>query len=106
MRSALGSAMQLSLTLGFMVPYAVGPFVAPVWLAVVLASCSAVYGAASLSLPESPYLLLLKGDAEGASRALQWLRGQHRDQCYKELRRMEVGGCVSLNIAGAPFFEG
>lgn len=82
--------MQLSLTLGFMLPYALGPFVTSTWLAVVLASCVAVYAAASLSLPESPYLLLLKGDTEGASAALQWLRGQDRDQCYKELRRMEV----------------
>lgn len=96
-RSALGCAMQLSLSLGFMVPYAVGPYVSPTWLAVVLAMCSAVYAAASLVLPESPYLLLLRGDADAASAALQWLRGQDRDQCYKELRRMEdeTAACLS-----------
>ncbi|KAK3919387.1 Facilitated trehalose transporter Tret1-2-like protein [Frankliniella fusca] len=88
-RSALGTAMQLSLTLGFMVPYAVGPYVSPMTLACVLASCCLLYFMASIRLPESPYLLCLRGDSEAASKALQWLRGQSRDQCYKELRRME-----------------
>ncbi|KAE8745488.1 hypothetical protein FOCC_FOCC007868 [Frankliniella occidentalis] len=88
-RSALGTAMQLSLTLGFMVPYAVGPYVSTTCLAIVLASCCALYCVASFVLPESPYLLCLHGDSEAASAALQWLRGQRRDQCYKELRRME-----------------
>lgn len=82
--------MQLSLTLGFMVPYAVGPFVSPMWLAVILCAVVAVYGAASLSLPESPYLLLLHGDHAAASASLQWLRGQSRGQVDKELRNMEV----------------
>lgn len=105
-RAALGCAMQLSLTLGFMLPYALGPFVSPTVLSVVLASCVAVYAAASLSLPESPYLLLLKGDAEGASAALQWLRGQDRDQCYKELRRMEeeTEACLARRCSVAKTF--
>ncbi|KAK3913027.1 Facilitated trehalose transporter Tret1, partial [Frankliniella fusca] len=88
-RSTLGSLMQLSLTVGFMVPFAIGPYVSPLWLAIASAVVPVVFAASFFSMPESPYVLLARGDTLEASEALQWLRGQDRKGIIGEMRKME-----------------
>lgn len=83
--------MQLSLTVGFMVPFALGPYVTPLWLAVASGVVPMVFAAAFFAMPESPYVLLARGDTVAASEALQWLRGQDRKAITSELRKLEVG---------------
>ena len=84
-----------------MVPFALGPYVSPLWLAIASAIVPVAFAAAFFSMPESPYVLLARGETLNASKALQWLRGQSSDGVRKELRKMEVGdgrcktGCIS-----------
>ncbi|KAJ1522888.1 hypothetical protein ONE63_002030 [Megalurothrips usitatus] len=88
-RSTLGSLMQLSLTVGFMVPFALGPYVSTMWLAIASGLVPLVFSAAFFAMPESPYVLLARDDTHGAAAALMWLRGQDRKAITEELRKME-----------------
>ncbi|XP_052121832.1 facilitated trehalose transporter Tret1 [Frankliniella occidentalis] len=88
-RSTLGSLMQLSLTVGFMVPFAIGPYVSPMWLAIGSGLVPVLFAAAFFAMPESPYVLLARGDTLEASDALQWLRGQDRKGIIGEMRKLE-----------------
>lgn len=73
-RSALGSLMQMFLSIGFLIEYCIGPY----YSASVLVGSSLVPPllclAAFLLVPESPLYLLATEDTEGASKALMWLR--------------------------------
>lgn len=88
-RSTLGSMMQLSLTVGFMIPFALGPYVSVTWLAIASGVVPVLFAAAFFSMPESPCVLLARGDTVDASDALQWLRGQDRNGILPELRKLE-----------------
>ncbi|XP_067008006.2 facilitated trehalose transporter Tret1 [Anabrus simplex] len=74
-RGALGSFLQLLITIGYIYEYAIGPYV-PFWvLPVVSAVIPAVWAVAMFFMPDSPYYLISKGRDEEARSALKWLRG-------------------------------
>jgi len=82
--------MQLSLTLGFLLSYSVGPYVDPMILAAVSGAVPIAFLVAFFPMPESPYVLVARDDNEGASRTLAWLRGLSRSQVSKELMVIQV----------------
>lgn len=87
-RSALGSLMQMFLSIGFLIEYCIGPYYsAPILTAVSIIPpviCATLF---LLLLPESPLFLLAQGDMQGATRALCWLRQQ--DDVYLETLEMQ-----------------
>lgn len=95
--------MQLSLTVGFMVPFALGPYVSVTWLAIASGLVPVLFAASFFSMPESPCVLLARGDTVDASDALQWLRGQDRNGILPELRKLEVRGSPLVLVTKCSF---
>lgn len=90
-RGALGSFLQLLVVVGFLFEYSIGPYVSYMQLAIVSACVPIVFAVSFFFFPESPYYLLAKGKREEATKALQWLRRQRRDEVQAELNAIQVG---------------
>ncbi|KAF5308001.1 hypothetical protein FQR65_LT06569 [Abscondita terminalis] len=73
-RGILGSCIYFMMLLGIMILYAVAPFVSIPASSAVACSFLIIQLVTLPFMPDSPYYLLLKGDTEGANRALQRLR--------------------------------
>ncbi|XP_049809582.1 facilitated trehalose transporter Tret1-2 homolog [Schistocerca nitens] len=87
-RGALGSLMQTSITVGFMIDYCAGPFVSYTTLAAIGLATPLLFVACFVWMPESPYYLLAVGEEAAAERALRWLRDVNRDVIF-ELREIK-----------------
>ncbi|XP_047112482.1 sugar transporter ERD6-like 4 [Schistocerca piceifrons] len=87
-RGALGSLMQTSITVGFMIDYCAGPFVSYTTLAAIGLATPLLFVACFVWMPESPYYLLAVGDEAAAERALRWLRDINQDVIF-ELREIK-----------------
>merc|ERR1719192_736334 len=88
MRGALGSCMQLSLTIGILFCYAVGAGVD--W--VILTGLCIIFPFLSVAwmffMPSSPVYLISQDKEEEARKALQWLRGSNYD-IEKEIQQIK-----------------
>lgn len=75
-RGTLGTFFQVQLTVGILIEYILGGFILNFPLLAVVSSTFVVLFLIFVSfLPESPVFLYQKGDAKGATKSLQWFRG-------------------------------
>lgn len=88
LRGRLGSVSSLFISFGLMWSYVAGALLAWRTSCYVCAVPSLVGFVACLSVPESPYWLMLKGRKDDAAAAFKWLRGPNYD-CSKEKADME-----------------
>lgn len=89
-RGALGSFLQLFVTIGLLYAYAIGPFVSYVAFAIICAIPPVVFFGCFFVMPESPYHLLKIGKREEAVQALAKLRKKSPASVQKEADEMQV----------------
>ncbi|CAH0597622.1 unnamed protein product [Chrysodeixis includens] len=94
-RGALGSLLQVLLTMGFLLVYSVGPFVSYSAVVYVGIAVAAVYAIAIYFMPESPFYYLDKGDKASAASCLATIRGQSEEGVMNELDRMAADVAAS-----------
>lgn len=75
-RGAMGSLLDLILSVGILFEYCVGPYISFKLLAAVSLIVPLVNLICCPLIPESPYFYLMKNNWEGAKRSLQTLRGK------------------------------
>lgn len=88
-RGALGSFFQLNVTIGILFVYAIGYGLPVFTFSLICAAIPVVFVAVFVFMPESPLYLVSRGDAEGAVKSLQWLRGRQYDYS-DELSELQV----------------
>ncbi|XP_076244658.1 solute carrier family 2, facilitated glucose transporter member 8 [Calliopsis andreniformis] len=89
-RGALGSFLQLFITVGLLYSYAIGPYVSYVAFWIVCAIIPVIFFACFIFMPESPYYLLKIGQREEAVAALAKLRGKSAASVQKEADEMQA----------------
>ncbi|XP_043525601.1 solute carrier family 2, facilitated glucose transporter member 8-like [Frieseomelitta varia] len=89
-RGALGSFLQLFVTIGLLYAYAIGPFVSYVAFAIICAIPPVVFFACFFMMPESPYHLLKIGKREEAVQALAKLRKKSPASVQKEADEIQA----------------
>lgn len=89
-RGALGSFLQLFITIGLLYSYVIGPFVNYTVFWIVCSVLPIVFVVCFLPMPESPYYLISKGDRQGAVSALAKLRGKSAGAVQKEADEMQA----------------
>ncbi|XP_039296579.1 facilitated trehalose transporter Tret1-2 homolog isoform X1 [Nilaparvata lugens] len=75
LRAVLASSSEVFLALGYMMEYAVGPYLSYVWLIVVSSIMPILTFVLFFFVPESPHFLLQAGNKNKAMKDLRWLRG-------------------------------
>ncbi|XP_012234489.1 solute carrier family 2, facilitated glucose transporter member 8 [Linepithema humile] len=83
-RGALGSFLQLFITIGLLYAYAIGPFVTYTVFWIVCAILPIIFFACFIMMPESPYFLLIKGRKNEAITSLAKLRSKSELAVQKE----------------------
>ncbi|XP_048508498.1 facilitated trehalose transporter Tret1-like [Athalia rosae] len=73
-RGALTSMISLSINVGILLTYCVGPWVSRVTLASLGTVVPIIFVLMFVWAPESPYYLIMKNDRKSAIKSLQWLR--------------------------------
>lgn len=89
-RGALGSFMQLFITVGLLFSYCIGPYVSIStfnYICVVTPAIFLVYF--TLKIPESPHFLLANNDETGAERSLIQIRCRNKSEVSKELEEIK-----------------
>ncbi|KAG7201269.1 hypothetical protein KM043_004048 [Ampulex compressa] len=89
-RGALGSFLQLFITIGLLYSYAIGPFVSYTVLWLLCACLPILFFLSFMTMPESPYYLLGKNDKEAAVASLARLRGKSSAAVQKEADEMQA----------------
>ncbi|KMQ96530.1 facilitated trehalose transporter tret1-like protein [Lasius niger] len=89
-RGALGSFLQLFITVGLLYSYAIGPFVSYTIFWIVCAILPVLFFVCFVIMPESPYYLLSKGRRDEAITALAKLRSKSEAAVQKEADEMQV----------------
>nr|CAD7197765.1 unnamed protein product [Timema douglasi] len=84
-RGALGSFLQIFVSLGSLSQYVVGPYVSYLALTIFSAMVPFLFAVAMWFVPESPYQHVMAGEEEKALEALQWLRGTSIEAVKEEL---------------------
>ncbi|XP_059045500.1 facilitated trehalose transporter Tret1 [Achroia grisella] len=87
-RGALGSFLQVFVTIGFLIVYCIGPFISYAAIAYVGIAVVAVFDIAFFFMPESPIYQLSKDDRESASKSLATIRGKSEAGVQAELDKM------------------
>ncbi|VVC96024.1 unnamed protein product [Leptidea sinapis] len=107
-RGALGSFLQLFITLGFLLVYGIGPFISYSAVAYVGVAFVAVFAILFFFMPESPTYHLLKGDRAAAADCLATIRGRSRAGVEAELSLMEseVKASMAKTATIADVFRG
>ncbi|XP_032523324.2 facilitated trehalose transporter Tret1 [Danaus plexippus] len=88
-RGALGSFLQLFITLGYILVYGIGPSTTYMNVAYVGIAFVAVFAVGFFFMPETPTYHLLKGDREAAASCLSTIRGRSRAGVEAELSLIE-----------------
>ncbi|XP_054005502.1 solute carrier family 2, facilitated glucose transporter member 8-like [Hylaeus anthracinus] len=88
-RGALGSFLQLFITIGFLYSYSIGPSVSYVVFWILCAILPIVFFGCFATMPESPYYLLKVGRRTEAIAALARLRGKSAASVQKEADEMQ-----------------
>ncbi|CAH0597623.1 unnamed protein product [Chrysodeixis includens] len=95
-RGALGSFLQLFITLGYLLVYGIGPFVSYGVIAYVGIAFTAVFCVAFFFMPESPFYYLGKDDKESAAACLATIRGRSRAGVMAEIDQMAADVAASM----------
>ncbi|RZF36872.1 hypothetical protein LSTR_LSTR004560 [Laodelphax striatellus] len=75
LRAVLASSSEVFLAFGYMMEYAVGPYLSYTWLIVVSSIMPMLTFVLFFFVPESPHFLLQAGNKNKAMKDLRWLRG-------------------------------
>ncbi|XP_061723492.1 facilitated trehalose transporter Tret1-like [Cydia pomonella] len=107
-RGALGSFLQAFITLGFLLVYAIGPFISYSAVAYVGVGFVAVFDILFYFMPETPIYYLTKNDRESAANCLMTIRGQSRSGVEAELDLMasDVAASMAKTATIADVFRG
>ncbi|KAG5320679.1 TRET1 protein, partial [Pseudoatta argentina] len=89
-RGALGSFLQLFITIGFLYAYAIGPFVSYTIFWILCAILPIIFFISFLFMPESPYFLLRRGRRDEAIASLAKLRSKSEAAIQKEADEIQV----------------
>nr|CAD7603039.1 unnamed protein product [Timema genevievae] len=84
-RGALGSLLQIFVSLGSLSQYVVGPYVSYLVLTIFSAMVPFLFAVTMWFVPESPYQHVMAGEDQRALEALQWLRGTSIEAVKEEL---------------------
>ncbi|OWR54475.1 facilitated trehalose transporter Tret1 like protein [Danaus plexippus plexippus] len=95
-RGALGSYLQMFITFGFLLVYAIGPFISYSAVAYVGIAFMPVFFISFFFMPETPTYCLLKGDREAAASSLCTIRGRSRAAVEAELSLIEADVKASM----------
>lgn len=87
-RGALGSFLQVFITLGFLLVYSVGPYTSYYVVSYIGLAVIAVFAILFYFMPESPIYYLLKDDMDSAGECLATIRGKSRAGVQSELDQM------------------
>lgn len=96
-RGALGSFLQVFITIGFLIVYAVGPFVSYGVVAYLGIALVLLFVGSFIFMPESPIYYLSKNNREAAVQALMKIRGQSHSGVQDELEKMVADVEVTLS---------
>lgn len=89
-RGALGSFLQLFITIGLLYAYAIGPYVSYVAFWIICACVPVAFFLCFMLMPESPYYLLKSGQREEAIAALAKLRSKSPASVQKEADEIQA----------------
>nr|XP_033328583.1 facilitated trehalose transporter Tret1-2 homolog [Megalopta genalis] len=89
-RGALGSFLQLFITIGLLYSYVIGPYVSYTVFWILCAIHPIIFFAAFVTMPESPFFLLKAGKREQAVAALARLRGKSVASVQKEADEIQA----------------
>lgn len=78
-RGALGTLMQLIISVGMIIMYGAGPYISPLALSGISLALPILFLVTFFWMPETPYQFLEKDDTAGAQKALQWFRDEGAD---------------------------
>ncbi|CAH0721286.1 unnamed protein product, partial [Brenthis ino] len=95
-RGALGSFLQMFITVGFLLVYGIGPDASYGVVAYVGIAFVAVFAAAFFFMPETPTYYLLKEDREAAAQCLCTIRGKSRSGVEAELNLIAADVAASM----------
>lgn len=107
-RGALGSFVQVFVTAGFLMVYAIGPYVTYDVLSYVGIVFTAVFVICFFSMPETPMYHLAKDDIDAATDCLCKIRGRSREAVQSEIEKMasEVKASMAKKATIADIFRG
>ncbi|XP_011693009.1 PREDICTED: solute carrier family 2, facilitated glucose transporter member 8-like isoform X2 [Wasmannia auropunctata] len=89
-RGALGSFLQLFITIGLLYSYAIGPFVSYTVLWILCGILPVIFFVCFMFMPESPYFLLTKGRRDEAIACLAKLRSKPEAAVQKEADEIQA----------------
>lgn len=100
-RGALGNSISMMTYVGALFVYAVGPYVQYKTLIYACFVVPVLFIFTFMWMPESPYYRVMKGDMEGAKKALTWLRcDQSEEDIAKELSAIEKTTNQQMKMSG------
>ncbi|XP_063389230.1 facilitated trehalose transporter Tret1 [Cydia fagiglandana] len=107
-RGALGSFLQAFITVGFLLVYAIGPFISYSAVAYVGVAFVAAFDLLFFFMPETPIYYLSKNDRESAANCLMTIRGQSRSGVEAELDILasDVAASMAKTATIADVFRG
>uniref|UniRef100_A0A182P8W7 Facilitated trehalose transporter Tret1 n=1 Tax=Anopheles epiroticus TaxID=199890 RepID=A0A182P8W7_9DIPT len=83
-RGSLGSLVQVSMTLGMLLVYSVGPYVSYTAMQYILLAVPVLFCLAFSQMPETPHYYVAHGRYADASRSLEYLRGESIEELQDE----------------------
>ncbi|XP_026476968.1 facilitated trehalose transporter Tret1-like [Ctenocephalides felis] len=89
-RGAVGSFLQLFIVTGFLLAYAIGPYVSYIGLVSISLVPGVLFFIIFCFMPETPYYYLGKSKRDKALNSLCFLRGKSKEDCQSELDKIEV----------------
>ncbi|GBP19299.1 Facilitated trehalose transporter Tret1 [Eumeta japonica] len=95
-RGALGSFLQMFITVGFLMVYAIGPYVSYAVTSYIGVAIVIVFVILFFFMPESPTYHLSKNDRESAAMCLASIRGLSKEAVQPELDKMAADVAKSL----------
>ncbi|KAM3959837.1 facilitated trehalose transporter Tret1-like [Aphomia sociella] len=107
-RGALGSFLQVFITIGFLLIYGIGPFISYSAIAYVGVAFVAVFDICFFFMPESPIYHLTKNDSESATKCLAIIRGKSEAGVQAEIDKMsrDVKAAMDKTATIADVFRG
>ncbi|XP_063629801.1 facilitated trehalose transporter Tret1-like [Cydia splendana] len=95
-RGALGSFLQVFITLGFLLVYVIGPYISYGAIAYVAIVILVVFDILVFFMPETPIYHLTKNDRDSAASCLMTIRGQSREGVEAEIDVMAADVAASM----------
>ncbi|XP_015597134.1 facilitated trehalose transporter Tret1 [Cephus cinctus] len=89
-RGTLSSLIQFFVAVGLLYAYSIGPYISYTLFWILCILIPILFFVSFVTMPESPYYLLIKGRNEEASQSLARLRGQSTAGVQKEIDELQV----------------